>query len=104
MSTLNFIYEKNNFLTMIIYILGILDILAGLSLFALRFEVGYFVAALFTIYLFLKSLVFIKSWPSYLDLAVVLLFVLAIVGNYNFFTYLGVLWLLQKGAFSLINA
>jgi hypothetical protein len=89
---------------MIIYLLGILDILAGLSLFSLRFEVGYFIAALFTVYLFLKSLVFIKNWASYIDLIVVVLFIIALVGNFNFLTYIGVLWLLQKGAFSLLNA
>ena len=89
---------------MFIYILGILDILAGLSLFSLRFEVGYFLAAIFTIYLFLKAIVFIKNWASYIDLLVVILFIVAMLGSFNVLTYIGVLWLLQKGAFSLLNA
>jgi len=86
---------------MLILLLGILDILAGISLLLLKFSMGYTIAAFFTIYLLVKGVAFITNWTSWVDLTVVAIFILALFGNFNLLTYVAVVWLLQKGIFSL---
>ena len=86
---------------MIIFILGIMDILSAISLFGIKFSMGMSVAWVFFAYLLIKSILFIRSWSSVVDLIVAGLFLAAMLGWYNIFTAIGILWLLQKGIISL---
>ena len=83
-------------------ILGVLDILAAISLILLNFGLLPVAAALFAIYIFIKSIVFFKDISSIIDLAVFIIFILALFGTYNFLTYAAIIWLLQKGIVSLL--
>lgn len=85
---------------MIVWILGILDILAGLSIFSLYFPWGTLVVWCFIFYLLAKSLPFIKSFASIVDIIVAIIFIVTILGYTGIWTYLGVIWLVQKGVAS----
>ena len=86
---------------MIVIILGILDILAGLSIFTLKFTWGATLVWFFTLYLIGKSLPFFKSIASILDMLVAAVFVFTIMGYaYPLVTILSALWLIQKGIVS----
>ncbi len=86
----------------LIQLLGLLDILSGLVIIILRFgtftEIGLFLS----IFLGIKSLIFIKDIASILDLVTAIFLGLAALGFYFSFTWIFSIWLLQKGLFSLI--
>lgn len=88
---------------MLIFILGIMDILAGLSIFMLGSSLGPPVVWFFVLYLVAKSLPYLRSIASIIDIVVAIVFVFAILGYVNVFTYIGVLWLLQKGIISFLT-
>lgn len=85
---------------MIVILLGILDILAGISIFALKFSWGAPIVWFFVMYLIAKSLPFLKSVASIIDIIVACIFIFGILGQWNILTYLGALWLIQKGIVS----
>jgi len=85
---------------MIVILLGLLDILAGLSIFTLKFSWGQSLVTFLIIGLVAKSLISIKSFASIIDLIVACIFIAAILGQVNILTYIGVIWLLQKGIIS----
>ncbi len=86
---------------MIVIVLGILDILAGLSIFTLNFSWGPMLIGFFAIYLIIKSLPFLNSIASILDLCVAGVFVFALMGfAHTALSALAALWLIQKGIFS----
>ncbi len=88
---------------MSVVLLGLLDILAAVNLFALaHFSVAQQTGILFAFYLAIKSLLFFRSWSSYVDFACAIIFVIAIFGTVNIVTYIAILWLVQKGILSLI--
>jgi hypothetical protein len=79
-------------------LLGILDIFAGLSIFSLLFfSWGPMLVCCTSLYLIAKSLPFIKSFASIVDIIVAVIFIAAILGHSSIITYLGSVWLLQKG-------
>ena len=86
-----------------IFLLGLLDIIAGLALLSLSFT-DFFasLALVLAIYLLIKSLVFLKTFASIVDIIVVIFFFLAFADIYNIMTYLSVIWLLQKGILSFL--
>lgn len=85
-----------------LFILGILDILAGVTLFSLKFSSFFLpIAFLFGVYLIIKSLIFFKTFASVVDILVGIIIILATLGEYNILTYLSIVWLLQKGLLSL---
>jgi len=57
----------------------------------------------FVLYLVAKSLPYLRSIASIIDIVVAIVFVFAILGYVNVFTYIGVLWLLQKGIISFLT-
>jgi hypothetical protein len=85
---------------MIVILLGLLDILTALSIFTLHFQWGASVVGFFTAYLLLKSLLTFKSFAGIIDLVVSFIFIAAIFGYTGVITYIGVVWLIQKGIVS----
>jgi len=86
---------------MIVILLGILDILAGLSIFTIKFSWGPMLIGFFSLYLIVKSLPFLNSIASILDLCVAGIFVFAIMGfSHTALSAIAALWLIQKGIFS----
>jgi hypothetical protein len=85
-----------------LFILGILDILAGVTLVILKFKV-FSLAWFFVAYLILKALIFFNPFGSLMDVISAILIVLAIFQIHNFITWLFVLWLLQKGVLSFFS-
>ena len=80
-----------------IYLLGLLDILSGISLVLLRFQLLESIAWFFVVYLTIKGLMFLPDISSFLDLFASLFILLAILGYYPLVSWLFVIWLLQKG-------
>ena len=88
---------------MMIYLLGVLDILAGLSLFLLKLDVNFF-QAFFATYLAVKGIAFIRNFASLADILCSLLFFYALYSGYfGIFAYIAMFWLLQKGIFSFFK-
>jgi len=88
---------------MIVILLGILDIFAGLSIFTLHFTWGPALISFFIAYLTIKSLPFIKSIASIIDILVAGIFIFALLGyTIQLLNILGALWLIQKGIVSFL--
>jgi len=89
---------------MVLKIFGLLDIFAGLLLFLLKFNIGANIAWFFVIYLIVKALIFFNLFMSFIDFFIGGVFVFAIFGFFNdILALLCVIWLLQKGFFSLLS-
>ncbi len=88
---------------MILKIFGLLDMFAAIVLLLLKFNMGIGIAWFFAIYLIIKSLLLFNAIPSILDLLSAIIIILAIYSFYGIFSYLAILWLLQKGFFSLLS-
>ena len=85
-----------------LFILGLLDILAGVTLFSIKFSpVLLPLTLLFAFYLIGKSIAYFKTFASVVDIFVGIIMIFAVLDIYNIFTYLSILWLLQKGILSL---
>jgi len=88
----------SKYLGMVVFILGIVDILAGTSLFFARWDFLVSICWFASAFVLAKAVLFIKSPASIVDLAAVVIAVLALTGvMYNWITYIAVLWWLQKG-------
>lgn len=86
---------------MIVLLLGILDILAGLSIFSLSLNWGSAVVAFFAFYLIVKSLPYLKNPASIADLCVAIVFIAALLGYANvILNAISAIWLIQKGVVS----
>lgn len=85
---------------MIVILLGILDIFAGLSIFSLKLAWGPMLVTIFVIYLLGKSLLSLKSFASIIDIFTAILFIIAIFNGVTALTYVGTIWLIQKGIIS----
>ena len=88
---------------MIVRFLGIMDLFAGVMLFLLRFSFGEGVGGWLGIYLIVKGIVFISNFVSVMDILAGIMMVLAANDLYFSFTWIFVLWLLQKGFFSFFS-
>lgn len=86
----------------LVKILGLFDVLAGISLILVKFGFNG-LAILFSVYLILKGLVYIKDLISVADIICGVAVILAIYGYFNIFSWLVALWLLQKGIISLLS-
>jgi len=84
-----------------IFVLGILDILAGLSLLLVKFNIFPVITALFGLYVLIKALVFLRSFASIVDIIVVIIFIITLLGSFNILSLCALFWLIQKGFFSL---
>jgi len=87
---------------MLVLLLGIMDILAGLSLAILKFKV-FNLAWFFVGYLILKAIIFFNPFGSLMDVLSAIFIALAMFQIYNFLTWLFVLWLIQKGILSFFR-
>ncbi|MBI5872125.1 hypothetical protein HZB88_03495 [archaeon] len=87
---------------MVVAILGIIDILGALALFVLKWGILKTVGWILVIFLGAKALLTFGDFASIVDLACVLIFILAIFGVYGIWSYIAIVWLLQKGIFSLL--
>ncbi len=88
---------------MIVILLGLLDIVAGLTMFSLKFSTFLTpLAWIFTIIIFGRSLLYIKSFASVVDIIVSIIFIFSLIGFYNIATYIGIIWLIQKGVVSFL--
>jgi len=89
---------------MISKIFGLIDLIAAFLLLLAGFDIVF--TGLFVLFLLIilgKSLIFITSWASWIDLIVVLMMALVLIDIYSFLNILAVLWLLQKGIVSLFS-
>lgn len=86
---------------MLVKILGLMDFGAAIMLILLKWEIGMVIGWIFAIYLLVKSIIFLYDIASLVDLVTAVFFLLAVTGNYFFFTWIFSLWLLQKAFFSL---
>ena len=87
---------------MIIYALGLLDLLAGISLILLKFKID-FLGVFFALYLIIKGVVFFRNIVSLIDLASGIVFFIALYGYYNIAMYVAAIWILQKGIISFFR-
>ena len=90
---------------MLVKIFGILDLLSAISLLLLKVDVGKSIGLFFGGYLILKSIPFLFTldFASFLDFFAGIFFFVVIF--FNFYPLLGltfVIWLFQKGLFSLM--
>lgn len=89
---------------MIIYLFGLLDILAGISLLLLKFNVDFY-GLIFASYLVVKGIIFLRYLVSIADIIAGLTFFYAIyTGHFNIVSYIVIIWLIQKGVFSFMKA
>lgn len=85
-------------------ILGILDLMAVLTLLALHFfDVPLRLSLAFALYLVFKLILFYQSWHSYIDAAIGVYMILLILGLSSTVTYVAAAYLLQKAIFSLVS-
>lgn len=84
-------------------ILGIVDLLAGLSLILLKFNLLKQFALIVGLVLLIKSLMFLGNIASFIDIIAVAVIVLAFFGVYGIVSWISVVWLVQKGLFSLLT-
>ena len=88
---------------MIIWILGLLDLIAGILLLLARFGVAGSLTFYIGLFVIVKALVFFDKISSVLDvLGGCILVLMALYGFevYNFLLWILVLWFIQKGLFS----
>lgn len=88
---------------MVVKILGVLDLLAALSILLLNFGAVKTMALALGIYLTIKGIIFIKSITSWIDIASGILMVVAVYGYFNILTWVAAIWLTQKGVISLFS-
>jgi len=84
-------------------ILGLVDLLAGISLFLLKFNLFKQFAIIMGIILLVKSIMFLGNIVSLIDIIAVVVIFLAFMNIYGIITWLVVIWLIQKGVFSLFT-
>ena len=81
--------------------MGLADVLAAASLMLLRWNLVKPLAYVCLAYLVIKSFRYFKDFASTLDLLAAITIGAALMGYYGIFSYIMVLWLLQKGVRSL---
>ncbi len=92
---------------MITQLFGILDFIAGTTLFLLHFFPSSptlsLIAFIFAFYLIVKAAVFFNFFTSTLDILSAIFLFLATIPFYPSFNWIFVLWLLQKAFFSILT-
>ncbi len=89
---------------MVVKILGIVDLLAALSILLLKFNITPKIMVLtLAAYLIIKGVIFIKSLTSWADIAAGIIMILAFYGWFNILTWAAAVWLTQKGLISLFS-
>jgi uncharacterized membrane protein HdeD (DUF308 family) len=88
---------------MVVKLLGMFDLLSGIVLILLRFNLIKWVGLFFAAYLILKAILFIRDITSFIDIIAGIFIILAVLGIFNILSWIFVIWLLQKGIFSLMG-
>tara|TARA_Y100000310_G_C20633538_1_gene789959 strand:- start:1420 stop:1686 length:267 start_codon:yes stop_codon:yes gene_type:complete len=88
---------------MIVKLFGLMDLFAALLFISLQWGIGKGVAIFVAVYLVVKSLIFIGDITSWIDLVAGIYLFLVIYEIHSFFSFLFILWLLQKAFFSLLG-
>ena len=83
---------------------GLIDIVAALLFVLLKYSIGESIVWYVIAFLVVKSLMFLRNFVSYLDLVSSVFLVLAVFNVYTAFTWVAMLWLLQKGFFSILSS
>ena len=87
---------------MLVLIFALIDIFAAAMMLAVRYnEIFQSLAMVAAFFLFLKSIIFIEDFTSWIDLLAVFFLVLSVIGVNSIFAYFLIIWLLQKGLRSL---
>jgi len=89
---------------MVVFILGLLDILAACSFLFLKFGFMESFAVFFMFFLIIKGVLFIKNIVSILDIVCGVFLILAYFDVFNIVSWICFVWLLQKGVFSLFTS
>lgn len=86
-----------------LHLLGIIDILAAISLALLYWDIHFIPYVLLGLFL-IKAILFFASVASFIDIIASIIFVLAIMGiMFNILSWIAALWILQKGIISLVS-
>lgn len=86
---------------MIMFLLGIVDLLAALSFLLYKWDILFF-PLFFAIYLIVKGLLFLNSITSIIDIIVGITFIVTMsIGYFGIISWLCIFWLVQKGIVSL---
>lgn len=106
----NFLRRRGNFIklivvriSMLVKLLGVLDLLGAVLIILLNWGIGSKIGFAVAVLLGIKSLIFLCNWASIIDLVSVSILVLAAFGHYYSFSWLFALWLLQKAFFSFVS-
>ncbi|MBS3151432.1 hypothetical protein J4443_03585 [Candidatus Woesearchaeota archaeon] len=83
-------------------LLGILDLAAAFFFVLAQWDIGLGIASFFAGYIIIKSLLFLGDFASLIDLLSGIYMFLVIYDVHSAFSLIFVLWLLQKGIFSLL--
>jgi len=88
---------------MIVKILGLIDIIAGLLIILLKWELFPYLALLIGLSILIKALLFFTTDAvvSMIDIFCICFLFLGVAGVYFYFTWLFAIWFFQKGFFSL---
>ncbi len=87
---------------MILKLFGILDIIAGVVLALTYFGIGDGAGVFFGIYLIGKGLMFINNIVSIIDIIAGVALLITVFYGESVFIWIFVLWLIQKGFFSVL--
>jgi hypothetical protein len=88
---------------MILVLLGLLDIIAGITLMFLLYGIGASIGLTLGILITIKGVIFFHSVVSIIDVLAGLFLIIAALGYVVPFTWVFALWLLQKGFFSFFS-
>ncbi|MBS3141205.1 hypothetical protein J4405_03615 [Candidatus Woesearchaeota archaeon] len=86
---------------MILKLMGLIDLLAGIGLVLLKYDMFQTVVLVLGLLVLIKAVMFFGSVISFIDIACFLVIILASFGIFNFISWIAAIWLFQKGFFSL---
>ena len=90
------------YLNMIVKLLGLVDLLAALSLFMLKYNMFKSFALILGLIVLFKSIIFLDLFMTSMDIFSFLFIILGYFGIFNIFSWIAIVWLVQKGFSSLI--
>ena len=80
-----------------------MDLIIALIFILVQWDIGLKYAIIAAIYLIVKGIIFISDIASIIDLITGIYLVLIILGIHSSFSAIFVIWLVQKGIFSLAS-
>ncbi len=88
---------------MIVKILGLMDVISGIVLGLAYYELFGQIAVICALYLLIKGIIFFGSFATWIDLITAIVFFLVIYGVSGVWVWIFIIWLMQKGIFSLLS-